>query len=122
MSDTTNRDQLAEHLHTVEIIGTTDAPQIKFTCHGDRDAPCHRYPACDCEFWNHDHEEEYGHPDVAHDECWMQPWFDDDNADPNSETLIDCDYVPGMSGPVRACFQEEYVAWEFIIEEATDAE
>lgn len=106
---------MADHLHTVEITGTVDDPRIKFTCHGDNTAPCHLYPACDCEFWDSDHEEEYGHPDIPHDECWMQGWFNEDNADPNSETLIDCDYMPGMSGPVKAWFQEEYVAWEFII-------
>jgi hypothetical protein len=104
----------AQHLHTVEITGTSDSPQIKFTCHGDRDAVCHQYPDCDCEFWNHDHAEEYGHPSVPHDRCWMQDWFDNDNTGPYSETLIDCDYVPGMAGPVEASFQEEYVTWEFI--------
>ncbi|MFC4373349.1 hypothetical protein ACFO5K_04470 [Nocardia halotolerans] len=116
---------MTDTLHTVEITGNPDDAatwQIKFTCHGDRDAECHQYPDCDCERWDSDHEEEQGHPLVPHDQCWMKNWFDNDCTDPYSETLIECDYTVGMSGPIKARFEEDdYVAWEFIEEAKTDA-
>lgn len=113
---------MPEHLHTVEITGSTDSPKIEFTCHGDRAAECHSYPDCKCETW---HRHDPCHPFVAHDKCWMQPFFD--NAawgaiDPLPETFADCDITPGMSGPITTSFNGEYIEWDFTAEEAkTDA-
>lgn len=105
---------MPEHLHTVRITGTAEHPKIEFTCHGGRDAECHSYPDCRCESWVRGNHE---HPFVLHDECWMQAWFDNGGTDPTAEdpiTLADCGYRPGMSGPIKTSFCEEYLEWEFI--------
>ena len=110
---------MAEHLHTVEIAGTEGDPAVKFTCHGDAESPCHRYPDCDCEEWPSD-ETAHIHPYTTHDECWMQPWFDNDCVSPASHAVIGCDlgYQVGMSGPVKTTFEGDFVGWEFIEQEA----
>lgn len=107
---------MTEHLHTVTITGTEDRPRIEFRCAGDRTAECHRYPDCDCESWEWD-EDDHPHPYVEHKHCWMQGWFDNDGTDPSSDTLAECDMAVGMSGPIKASFQDEYVEWEFIEEQ-----
>ncbi|EKT83069.1 hypothetical protein Mbo4_049 [Rhodococcus phage Mbo4] len=98
-----------KHMHEVKITGTPDAPKIEFVCHGDSTAICHQYPDCDCETWSEGHP----HPMASHDRCWMQDWFDNDGTAPFSETLDECKYTVGMSGPIRTYFCEEYVEWEF---------
>ncbi|OZC55124.1 hypothetical protein CH289_07805 [Rhodococcus sp. RS1C4] len=97
--------------HTVRI--TEDG--LEFTCHCDRNADCHRYPDCECESWDADHESEYGHPPAPHDECWMQAWFDNDCVCPNLDCIDDHkgEAEIGMSGPITAAFCEDYVEWEF---------
>lgn len=114
---------MTDTLHTVEITGGPDDPatwRIKFTCHGDSTAPCHLHPDCDCEAWDEDHEEEYGHPFVPHEKCWMQGWFDNDGIDPSTDTLEDCDYRPGMSGPVTTSPSvPDYIEWWFTAEGAS---
>ncbi|RRQ26373.1 hypothetical protein DK926_18755 [Rhodococcus sp. Eu-32] len=101
-----------EHDHHVRITESG----IEFFCTGDRISRCHQYPDCDCEAWDNDHEAEYGHPFVAHDECWMQAWFDNDCVCPSHDCLDEHEgeYKPGMWGPVTASFNEDYVEWEFI--------
>lgn len=104
---------MSEHLHTVRITGPAEHPTLKFTCHGGRDAECHSYPACECPNWGSDHE----HPFVPHDECWMQSWFDNaDNggAEPMPEFFAECGIRPGMSGPIKTVFCQDYVEWSFI--------
>ena len=93
-------------VHEVKI---TDDLKIQFTCHSDQHAECRNYPDCQCESWDDDHE----HPKVPQPECWMQAWFDNDGIDPMSENLEDCEYRPGMSGPIKTYFCEEYIEWEF---------
>lgn len=97
-------------LHTVDIKGDEGIPRIEFTCHGGRDALCHRYPDCECADW----EEDHWHPSIAHDKCWMQDWFDNDGIDPMPENLAECEYASGMSGPIKTYFYNDYVEWEFI--------
>ncbi|MFI6215673.1 hypothetical protein ACIBCD_27085 [Nocardia brasiliensis] len=109
---------MSEHLHFVAITGEADRPKIEFTCRGDRTAECHSYPDCECASWDTDHEEQYGHPAVAHDQCWMQEWFQNEDTHPYWETLPDFDYRPGMSGPVTASFDSECVEWEFVADPA----
>lgn len=112
---------MADHLHTVTIThrdGET-LPRIEFRCAGDRTAECHRYPDCGCESWGSD-EDEHPHPFVEHGECWMQGWFDNDGIDPSTDLLAECDITPGMSGPIKAWFEGEYVEWEFIVPEVID--
>lgn len=112
---------MADNLHTVEISGDPDNPatwRIKFTCHGDSTALCHRYPDCDCETWPFD-EAEHEHPYVGHAECWLSSWFDNDGLDPSTDTLEDCDYRPGMFGPIRTRSEvPDYVEWWFVTEVA----
>lgn len=85
--------------------------QIRFDCTATRDAECHQYPDCTCESWDrNDHQ----HPFVPHDRCWMQDWFDNDGINPSSDVLDDCDYTPGMSGPITTAFCQDYVEWEFV--------
>jgi hypothetical protein len=43
----------------------------------------------------------------------MQDWFDNDGTDPMGETLVDCDYTVGMSGPIKTTFCHDYIEWEF---------
>ncbi|MBW0275021.1 hypothetical protein ATM97_27860 [Nocardia sp. MH4] len=111
---------MTDHLHAVEITGDPDNVvtwRIKFTCHGDSTAPCHRYPDCDCETWPYD-ESEHEHPYVGHDRCWMQDWFDNDAIDPSTDTLDEGDYRPGMSGPISARPEvPDYIEWHFTTEE-----
>ncbi len=117
------RPAVADTLHTVEIAGDPDNPQIKFTCHGDAAAPCHQYPDCECETWTASHAEEYGHPVAGHEKCWMQDWFDNDGIDPSTDILDEGDYRPGMSGPITTRSEvPDYIEWWFTAEEAkTDA-
>ncbi|MFG1794244.1 hypothetical protein [Nocardia sp. NPDC049149] len=101
-------------LHTVVITGDEDAPQIQFTCHGDRTSECHSYPDCQCETWIRGNHE---HPFAPHDDCWMKSFFD--NADsggvaPPPECLADDGVELGASGPIEAHFNGEYIEWEFI--------
>lgn len=98
------------HLHTVAITGTVCDPSIEFTCHGDRSAPCHRYPDCECELWDDNHE----HPSVPHEKCLLQTWFDDGDVDPPPEELSNVALEPGMSGPICTSFHEDYIAWRFV--------
>ncbi|MBF6254441.1 hypothetical protein IU414_06435 [Nocardia farcinica] len=104
---------VADHLHTVAITGTEDAPKIKFTCHGGRDAECHQYPDCECETWEPGHE----HPFAPHEECWMQSWFDNAAAgavEPGPEFLADCGIEVGRCGPIKTRSRvPDYIEWEF---------
>ena len=105
----------AEHLHWAKITGDPRNPQIEFTCHGDRSAECHSYPDCDCESYMLGAEfDNQGHPFVPHDECWMQSWFRTESLDPPPDELADNDLLPGMSGPIKAWGNDEYLEWEFI--------
>ncbi|MGW2666078.1 hypothetical protein ACWCW7_34425 [Nocardia tengchongensis] len=111
---------MAENLHTVTITGGEHDtyPRIRFTCTGNRESKCHHYPACDCESWERDDHE---HPDVVHEQCWLQSWFDTEAVEPAPDTLADCDITPGMSGPIKAWFdQDGYVEWEFVEPEVSD--
>jgi hypothetical protein len=88
---------------------------VKFECRGNQDSKCHSYPACECEYWDDDHE----HPFVKHDECWMQGWFDNaahvyEGPDRND---MDDNCVPRdmqRSGAVSASYEYDgYVSWKF---------
>lgn len=61
-------------LHTVSVEPSTliEMPTVKFVCAGTRESECHIYP--DAEEW---HDED-GQERTAHDECWLQGWFDND--------------------------------------------
>ncbi len=116
-------------LHTVTIHGDTitedgdtyyENVRIEFVCAGDETSPCHQYPDCGCEYWDDDHETDRGpeHAPVPHEKCWMQDWFDNDAAEPNSER-IEMPFVgdevlkPGMSGPITTSSELDYVVWKF---------
>lgn len=96
----------AEAQHTVTI--TADS-KIEFTCDGDSTSICHQYPDCDCESWSEGHP----HPMASHDRCWMQDWFDNGGTAPMDDTLDDCKYTAGMSGPIKTYFCQDYIEWEF---------
>ncbi|WP_084969438.1 hypothetical protein [Prescottella equi] len=108
---------MSTHLHTVTITGTDEQPRIEFTCHGDRNSECHSYPDCECESWNRD---DHPHPFAPHDECWMQPWFDNDCTSPMAETIDECEMKVGMSGPIEAEFADDYVEWTFLPPEVVE--
>lgn len=112
MSESSNN---AVHFVTVTSNGEYPPPTVKFECRGDRDSSCHLYPDCECEGWCEGHE----HPSVAHDECWMQGWFDADAAcyeGPDSYDMHD-NCVPAdmnRSGEIEAHYEYDgYVAWDF---------
>ena len=101
--------------HTITITGNGGLLKAEFTCHGDKNATCHQYPACECETWNEDHP----HPTVPHDECWMQGFFDNGSTDPmdstaGPETLTEAGYKAGMSGEIKTYFCQEYIEWKFL--------
>jgi len=108
MSGVNPAEVIAEH--TVRI--TADG-KVEMTCHGDSTAACHQYPDCECESGETD---DHQHPFVAHDQCWMQYWFDNDDIDPSGDVLElqNCDYTPGMQGPIAITFCHEYIEWAFL--------
>jgi len=98
-----------------DMDGWRDRPTVTFECRGDRNSKCHQYPDCDCEGWCEGHE----HPSVAHDECWMQGWFDNDGHSyegPESNDMDECG-VPrdlAASGQIVAQYEYDgYLSWEF---------
>ena len=109
---------MSDAVHTVTIMGDEDSPKIEFTCHGGRDALCHRYPDCECADW----EEDHGHPSVVHDKCWMQYWFNNNGIDPQSDTLSECEYKVGMSGAIKTYFHGDYIEWEFMPAKPSEGE
>ena len=120
---------MSTNLHTVTIHGDTvneddwtsyENVRIEFTCSGDETSECHQYPDCGCETWDADHEAIRGpdHAAIPHERCWMQDWFDNEAAEPNAERIEmpfveDLELKPGMSGPIRASFELDYIAWQF---------
>ena len=108
-----------EHLHfvTIETNPYDGEPVAKFECKGTATSKCHQYPACDCERWDDDHE----HPNVSHDECWIQGWFDSGPGAVYTGTEYDDMYDDGLprphepkTGPVTVSFEDEWVAWEWV--------
>lgn len=107
-----------EHVHFVALTIKEDLPpSAAFECRGNEDSPCHHYPDCECESWDDEHETD--HPRVAHQECWLQGWFDGEGAVYSGEDATDWDEgLPreGMnkSGPIQAYYETEgYVSWDW---------
>jgi hypothetical protein len=107
----------------VDEDGWQDSATVTFQCRGDRTSPCHEYPACDCDYYEPGHAEE--HPPVAHDECWLQGWFDNNgheyagNGADGMEAADDTDdnCVPrnmAAWGQITATYEDDYVSWEFV--------
>lgn len=93
-----------------------DEATVKFECRGDQDSECHKYPDCDCEYWDDNHE----HPRVKHDECWMQGWFESEAG----HSYVGADFddrddngVPrdmDRSGPIKTTYDiDGFVEWQF---------
>lgn len=123
-------------LHRIEVVrdAHNDVLSVRFVCLGGDAAPCHHFPACDCEGWGEDHYvEPYdsgdphtkrtprpGHEDVQQDSCWIDPWFNAclssvgdwleawDSFDDKSE-----DDLKGGSWPVSVSFEGDYMTWEY---------
>lgn len=94
--------------HTRDDEGDIVSTDVTFECRGDATSKCHVYPDCYCESWGAEHDKE--HPAVAHDECWIQGWFDvgvdsteyeggDGSAEQEST-------LPERSGPIETSFDE----------------
>lgn len=90
----------------------------RFVCTAPREAHCHTYPVCECEYWDpklHGDVPAPGHESVHNDECWIKPWID-------SSTLDDSYYGPngedahGMEfpdGPVEHEWNGDDVLWHY---------
>lgn len=93
--------------HSVTIEG--DPVRLVFTCDAPDTADCRNYP--DSESWSDDDGQER----IPHDKCWLWDWFDNDTVEPSAEYLRDEDdyYKSGMSGPITASFNGDYVEWAF---------
>lgn len=104
---------------------------VRFVCDGGPDAPCHHFPACDCEEWwsNHYVTNENGevveprrpmpgHEDVQQESCWIDPWFNATTGSPlDWIELYDGPDEIGFddlySGPVSVSFEGDYMTWEY---------
>lgn len=99
------------HTVTVEPNTTTEIPAVKFTCAGTRESDCHIYP--DAEEWHDDDGQER----LAHDECWLQGWFDNDCYAYYGEDSLDGggpDGVPNVAaaGAVEVeCEPGSHITW-----------
>lgn len=84
----------------------------RFVCTATIDDPCHIYPACECEHWSEEHDQE--HPPVAHDECWQVPWIEAsylrDTYSTNGVSLDDDEFP---DGPVDATWEGDCLMWKY---------
>ena len=101
----------------VDDDGWQDSAEVTFECRNSRDDGCHQYPDCDCDYWEDGHAQE--HPPVAHDDCWLQGWFDNGGHQYEGHDAEDADdnQVPrnmGAWGEITACYEDDYVSWEFV--------
>lgn len=102
---------MTEHLHFIEHRHRAgDSIEVKFTCEGDLDSPCHFYPDCECEYWT-TYGEHAKHSKKVHETCWIERWMN----------LADCaklcgpDGEPVRNGAVRTWF-EDCIMWDYIEE------
>lgn len=118
---------MSEHMHFVTVTpgkldedDWQDEATVKFECRGDDTADCHQYPECDCGYWEDDDAHYQEHPKAAHQECWMQGWFESEvghiyhgpDFDDRDETCVPRDM--DRSGPIKACYDiDGFVEWEF---------
>ena len=100
--------------------GTELTPDVKFECRAEPGTGCRVYPACDCESWDIAHGEDYGegHEPVAHDECWLQGWFDNGGHSydgDDRDDMGDYELPRGMNrtGQIEVDFQHDYITWSF---------
>lgn len=99
-------------MHTVTITTDEHGTYGLFHCDQPDDAECHVYP--DSEYWSEDD----GQHRYPHDECWLQPWFDNEMADYTGDDGLP---EPGWAGVPRVnrtgeiehVFCMEYVEWKF---------
>jgi hypothetical protein len=107
-------------VHHVTVTPSTEyrPPSAQFECRGDITSPCHRYPDCECESWDVDHDE--NHPATPHDECWMTGWFESENGatydGPDGYDMNDNGLPNDMdrSGPIQAHYDlEGFVSWKW---------
>jgi hypothetical protein len=91
--------------------------QGRFVCTADKAAPCHNYPACECEIWDsetHFDNAEPGHEVRGHDECWFVPWMQALGLSDSyalQQTFCDDDDFP--DGPVTFDFDFDCLLWEY---------
>lgn len=103
--------------HELDSEGDVISSTLTFECRGTPAAPCHHYPACDCEYWSTECEQQ--HARVQQDECWLKSWFDvgvdvtpyEPAAGISAYDLSD---VPAGSGPIDYDFEYDYVAWRWV--------
>jgi len=105
----------AKHIVTVEAVEPVDEypPNVKFTCTGTRESECHNYPS------GEDWDDDDGGQDVAHDECWIQGWMDNDAylyvGPDRVEGWSGYESVPNVSrsGEIEAAHMWDYIEWKF---------
>lgn len=128
----------AVHPHVVEVTrrppDTRDADDVDlvtvlaFSCSLGRDAACHSYPDCDCEYFDDKHHRD--HPHVPHDECVYVEWFRIpealyyEGADAGEQVYIAGQWWPVSDAPTRPhrgpvrlwAWDEGVLGWAFIDE------
>jgi hypothetical protein len=88
--------------------------QPKFYCYGDRSAPCHFFPDCECERRTEEHKLQ--HPDVEHDdECWLLPWLENVDVECTWARGNGVDAPPRRDGYIAAWWESdcESVIWDY---------
>ena len=100
--------------------GTELTPDLTFECRAEPRTSCRVYPACDCESWDIVHGEDYGkgHEPVAHDEYWLQGWFDNGGHSydgDDRDDMGDYELPRGMNrtGQIEVDFNDDYITWQF---------
>ena len=107
--------------HTVTATPRPDpddyhGPFVEFTCTATPDAPCRNYP--DKEQWEENDPDAY-----PRDECWLQPWFDNDCHAYTGADNRDNGGAAGVpnkprTGPITTTYEGDYITWEWVTHDA----
>ncbi|NTW41827.1 MAG: hypothetical protein HGA44_18430 [Cellulomonadaceae bacterium] len=103
--------------HDVDDHGETRSSTLTFECKATQADPCRNYPACDCDYWDDEHNKL--HPAVPQPECWLKTWFDVGydatpyDADPEGEYVDSLHDVPAGSGPITYDY-DEGIYWHWV--------
>lgn len=83
-----------------------------FTCTEASDAECHHYPACECDYYDDEHDA--NHPKVQHEECWLALWYGIDPTTTQDMFIEDDDSMPrDATGEIEIEWNESPM-WRFV--------
>jgi len=94
---------------------------LAFTCTAPPDAECRTYPHCDCESWERAGDaDQYGHPLVSGQECWLQGWFENNGVEYTGPDAVDGHPPTERTGAINHEFAYDYVQWDWADEAGED--